>query len=191
MIENHKQVEKPNDSFSQCILWGHRTFLSGNANLVIYPQDGPDPVISKPGVSDHDAISNELAIHNVSDDPTKVAKYENSSKPEFEISTRVAKHEYANHLAPSFNKLHSLAVVSPPLVKPSKYEDVYQLSLKYKTDTASERHKNKSSGCALVTPSMSRLQCLQSHPREGITRHHAHNPELSSHAHVLASAIIC
>jgi hypothetical protein len=102
------------------------------------------------------------------------------------------KHEYTSQLAPSFpNKMHSLAVMSPPLVIPSKYENVYQQNLKYKMDTASEQHKNKSSGCALVTPSRSRLQCLQSHPPEGITRHHAHNPDLSSHAHVLASTINC
>jgi hypothetical protein len=114
MTQNHKQVDAYNDSFSICILWCHTTFLSGNADLVNYRQDGPGPVISKPDVSHHVAISNQPAIHHVSKDPTKVAKYKNSSKPEFEVSTRVAKYEYTSHQALSFpNKLHSLAAKSP------------------------------------------------------------------------------
>jgi hypothetical protein len=192
MTQNHKQADAYNDSFSPCILWGHRTFLSGNAGPVPSTQQCPVPsstqypavhsaqrypvpcstqyptVPSTQQYTVHVAISIKLAIHNVSEDPTKVAKYENSSKPEFEVSTRVAKYEYTSHQTLSFpNKLHSFAAISLPLVLPSKYENVSQQDPMYKTDKASERYKNKSSSCALVTPRQSKTSVPSVSPPGG------------------------
>ena len=59
------------------------------------------------------------------------------------------------------------------LALPRIYETVPMPDFHYKAEATSKLDVVKSSSCSSDAKNHSRLQCLKSHPREGITRHNA------------------